>query len=408
MYVSGVNQMAWDVADATALAKRLGVFPSAAEVVGSEIGDGNLNYVFRLIDVERSKSVVVKKAVPFVRLVGDSWPLTEARCGIEWAALQFEASVIPDRLPGLYAYSSEEHALIMEDLSHLDVLRPALNRGIGFPKLASHIGIFLARTLFFSSDRAGDVQTKKQRMAEMVNPELCGITEALVLTDPFYEAESNRIAEGLEDVVEDLWRDQEVTDKVFVLRDRFMTLGQALLHGDLHTGSVMVGSGDTRVIDPEFAFYGPMGFDIGLFLGNIFLNMLAHTARGDSREFVKYLDLVARQTWDTFYREFVDLWESGSYDNMFRSRSMECAYMDTILRDSAGYAGCESIRRTIGLAQVSDLTEISDDAKRRAAQQHAILLGSDLIRGYDRVQDFSDVMALVHTRLDELAHLVSG
>jgi 5-methylthioribose kinase len=42
---------------------------------------------------------------------------------------------------------------------------------------------------------------------------------------------------------------------------------EALIHGDLHTGSVMVTREETRVIDPEFAFYGPMDFDVGAVTG---------------------------------------------------------------------------------------------------------------------------------------------
>lgn len=54
-----------------------------------------------------------------------------------------------------------------------------------------------------------------------------------------------------------------------------MTKSQALLHGDLHTGSIMVTDSQTRVFDPEFAFYGPMGFDIGAIIGNLLLNFAA-------------------------------------------------------------------------------------------------------------------------------------
>src|SRR5690625_7010489 len=52
----------------------------------------------------------------------------------------------------------------------------------------------------------------------------------------------------------------------------FMTRAEALIHGDLHTGSVMVkgeseaGSGaavSVKAFDPEFAFYGPVAFDLG-------------------------------------------------------------------------------------------------------------------------------------------------
>jgi len=37
----------------------------------------------------------------------------------------------------------------------------------------------------------------------------------------------------------------------------------------------MVTQDSTQVIDPEFAFYGPMGFDIGAFLGNLILAFFA-------------------------------------------------------------------------------------------------------------------------------------
>lgn len=72
----------------------------------------------------------------------------------------------------------------------------------------------------------------------------------------------------------------------FGLICRFRERAQALIHGDLHTGSVMVTSDSTQVIDPEFAFYGPMGFDIGAFLGNLILAFFAqdgHSSEGNDR-----------------------------------------------------------------------------------------------------------------------------
>ena len=62
------------------------------------------------------------------------------------------------------------------------------------------------------------------------------------------------------------------------MKESYMTRGQALIHSDLHTGSVMVNDTDTRVIDPEFAFFGPMGFDVGAILENLVLNYLSHFA----------------------------------------------------------------------------------------------------------------------------------
>lgn len=44
----------------------------------------------------------------------------------------------------------------------------------------------------------------------------------------------------------------------------------------------MVTSDSTQVIDPEFAFYGPMGFDVGAFIGNLFLAYFAQDGHADS------------------------------------------------------------------------------------------------------------------------------
>lgn len=47
------------------------------------------------------------------------------------------------------------------------------------------------------------------------------------------------------------------------------------MHGDLHTGSLMVTNDTTYAIDPEFGYYGPMGFDVGKIIANILLMFLA-------------------------------------------------------------------------------------------------------------------------------------
>ena len=50
---------------------------------------------------------------------------------------------------------------------------------------------------------------------------------------------------------------------------------QALLHGDLHTGSLLVTVDSTYVIDPEFAFYGPIAFDVSKMIANLLIAYFA-------------------------------------------------------------------------------------------------------------------------------------
>ncbi len=79
----------------------------------------------------------------------------------------------------------------------------------------------------------------------------------------------------IRDAAEQLWADNELHFEVAILRNKFLTSAQALLHGDLHTGSIFIKPDSTKVIDPEFAYYGPMGFDIGAVFANLLLNFAA-------------------------------------------------------------------------------------------------------------------------------------
>lgn len=56
---------------------------------------------------------------------------------------------------------------------------------------------------------------------------------------------------------------------------KFLQQRQALLHGDLHTGSLMVTEDTTYVIDAEFAFAGPIAFDVGKMVANLLIAFFA-------------------------------------------------------------------------------------------------------------------------------------
>ena len=66
---------------------------AAAEWRVREVGDGNLNLVF--IVEGPTGGLVVKQALPYVRLVGESWPLPLERSWYEYNALVEEARYAP-------------------------------------------------------------------------------------------------------------------------------------------------------------------------------------------------------------------------------------------------------------------------------------------------------------------------
>jgi 5-methylthioribose kinase len=73
------------------------------------------------------------------------------------------------------------------------------------------------------------------------NVELCDITETLVFTDPYYDAEMNRhTTPQLDGIVADLRRDEALKVEVQHMKRAFTSRGETMCHGDLHAGSIMV------------------------------------------------------------------------------------------------------------------------------------------------------------------------
>ena len=363
----------------------------------AEVGDGNLNLVFKVWSkADPTRTVVLKQALPYVRLVGDSWPLPTDRARIEAAALAVQARLVPPHIPRVYFYDPEMYLTVMQNLNDHIIMRKGLIQGIKYPRFAEHIGLFLARTLGRTSDLVLDYKTKKEQVARFINPELCKITEDLVFTEPYRYAERNRYHKEIEPQVLALQADEALRVEVAQMKEKFMTQAQALIHGDLHTGSLMVNQTDTYAIDPEFAFYGPMAFDIGAVIGNLFLSYASHevrTADPDNRaDFRRYLTESIIQLWQVFEREFQTIWDEVDPINM--PKGYQRAYMLSLLQDSAGMGACKMMRRVIGLAGVEDIRGIEDVHERSIAASLALNIATALLkqrRDFHRIQDLVEL-----------------
>lgn len=149
----------------------------------------------------------------------------------------------------------------MEDISECRNLRKELMKGSMFAHISEGISTFLPETLLPTTNLVMDRAEKKEMVKLFTNPELCDISEDLVFTEPYWDYKGrNIITVGMEDFVkEKLYEDEKLHSEVGKLRNKFMNNAQALIHGDLHSGSIFANEERMVVIDPEFAFYGPMG-----------------------------------------------------------------------------------------------------------------------------------------------------
>ncbi len=384
--------------DVGTLPGRIAAIPAVAQRIGTdpatyrcrEVGDGNLNLVF--IVQGPDGTVVAKQALPYVRLVGDSWPLPLKRAFFEYHALTRQANRDPGSVPQVFHFDEDQALIVMEYLSPHTILRGKLIAGDRIAGLGARLGEFCARTAFRGSDLAMPAPEKKADAALFLgNVELCDITEQLVFTDAYFDAPRNHHSDGLQPQVDALRADPAVKAAAQHMLARFTNGAETLVHGDLHTGSVMCTDTETRVIDPEFAFYGPMGFDLGMLLANYMMAYLSQPAHrsSDPANYQVWILAVARDTCTAFRAEFETLWATERRGILYpptlwedqgqSSDRARNALLDRIWADAMGFAGVEMHRRILTLAHNAEFETIPDTRIRARLEARSLAMGRDLL-----------------------------
>ncbi|MBB1327188.1 MULTISPECIES: S-methyl-5-thioribose kinase [unclassified Pseudoalteromonas] len=381
-YVAFNAQRAIDYVSTLIESKQCNFFDSGQTLTAYEFGDGNLNLVFRITD-EQNNSVILKQALPYARCVGESWPLTLDRARIEAQVLLNHGAICPTYTANVLHYSEMQALTILEDLGNLQILRTAQNNAEQFPKLAQHVATYLSHTGFYNSDFYLTAQTKKALVSQFTNPELCQITEDLFFSDPYIEHERNNYPKQLQNEVDAIQKNNALKLEIAKLKANFLSNPQTLLHGDMHSGSIFVDCNNTKMIDPEFGFFGPIGFDIGSFIGNLLLNYCAQAGHIDDfvarRNYQTHLLSCIVDTYSLFEQQWLELIRTKTLDESLAPVGYAQYFMKNVLQDAVGYCGAELIRRTIGLAHVSDIDSISDDNARLTVQKQTLALGEQLI-----------------------------
>ncbi len=388
------------------------IFSDVTSLSAVEVGDGNLNQVYIIQNQKQpDEAAVLKQALPYLRVAGDSWPLTRERMRFETEALRLYNQLTPGLVPKVYDFDPEMSLVVMEYLGKHEVMRKPLVARKRFPHFADHISTFLANTLFHTSDLYRNGIDKKALQATFINPHLCKIQEDFVFTNPYMESPENHWNPVIDTEVQGVRANTLLKLAIADVKEGYMTHGQALIHSDLHTGSIMVNEDETRVIDPEFAFVGPMGFDIGALVANLVLNYASHYAHtrdaNERQAFQAYLLELIETIWLEFVRKFEALWIENNQGDLVPNnywkysdgdagfKAFRDHYILNLLSDTAGYGGCECLRRMMGIVTVWDISSIQNPEERAVAERFIIRVGSRWVMERNSFNCISDLIGII-------------
>ena len=389
------------------LVEQLKLFSADEPLDAEEIGDGNINYVFRVRSRIGGKSIIVKQADRLLRSSGRPLDITRSRR--EADALRIYAALTPQFIPRIYAYDDTMSAICMEDISYCGNLRKELMAGHSLPaNFAENAASFLADAVFATSDLFLSPEEKKKRVSAFINPELCAISETLVFSEPYCNGKHrNRITPGNEAFIQKtLYNDDALKAEVASLRETFMNKAEALIHGDLHTGSIFIGSSagipiDTnttpdrngssepcmKIIDPEFTFYGPIGYDLGNIIANLYCAWMyaAFTRKKFSAadafdNFIERIAATIEALPQLFTAKALERCKTVPLSNPLYNERYIRRRLAEILADAYGFAGTEIIRRAAGDTKTAEFDAMGQDTRRITMERIIIKTACRLIK----------------------------
>lgn len=354
---------------------------------------GNLNHVCRVSD-NKGHSIYIKQAGDSLR-ISEDMKATLDRNRQESEILQIEEKYAKGMVPHIYFYDTVMSACGMEDCSDFEIMRFSMLEHKIFKGFADKISEFMVNTLLMTSDIVMDHKEKKELTRKFITPDLDDITEKLVLMEPYLGAERNNIFPPNKEFVEiELYKDELLHLEVSKLKFNFMSNAEALLHGDLHTGSIFIKENEIKVFDCEFGTFAPMGYDIG----NIVANMIFAYVNGlvyEKEDFCKWVNETIENIIDSFINKYNYKYDKLVTEPMAKVKGFKEYYLGNIISDAAGYTGTELHRRTIGMANVLDLTSIEDAYKRTLAERITILAGKKYILNRNDIKNGKDFISIL-------------
>lgn len=376
------------------------LFGNHSQLSTELLKESRQNLVFRVKN-QFGRSLIVKQALPYHHAAGPQTPLTVDRARIEAEVLIRQRKLAPDQVVEILHFSPEQSAILMEDLHDHQLLNKALFSGREFALLGQQLAHYLAQSSFHTSDFGQSSPVKREGMLRFANAELNLITEELAFTDPFCHHERNEVRAAFRPYAQRLWFDEAIKAEVATLKLQFTSQAQALIHGDLHCGSIFVSDianqCSVKVTDAEFASYGPIAFDLGCLLGSFMAiyGCLPAVIPATAARQQQYLRSEIRQLWLHFGEEFLKLAARETRDSALQSSSCQQKFVQQIQQDAIGFAGIEIIRKLVGMEQIRELNQVKSQEARLQVELQLLQFAERLILQYRQFSHIDQVLALL-------------
>ena len=227
-------------------------------------GEGNMNYALR-VQTSSGRSFIVKQARAYVEKYPSIAAPTE-RAVIEghfYRKIQHHDQ-LRAFMPQLVGTDSQNSVLAVEDLGQAN----------------DYTYLYQPNQRIDDSDLVGLARFASQlHLTFAGNPDAIFANRAMralnhehIFNYPFRNDSGfdlDTVQAGLQSVALPYQRDAVLGKAAHALGQVYLQDGRHLLHGDFYFGSFLKTAAGIKIIDPEFCFYGPAEFDLGVLIAHL-------------------------------------------------------------------------------------------------------------------------------------------
>lgn len=215
------------------------------------LSGGSTNFVWRMIEDNCHRSMIIKHAEPYVAASAGRMQYPVDRMDLENRALKTLSEQLaksgPVKLPEVYQYDSENHALMLEDGGPRTLKEAYADPSLDIPMAGKHLGKWLAS--FHQRTESIDVGDNKTAKA-------------------MYRFSYNHLADTLLQYKYDPALGRSINEQYGIL---LQTDDECVCHGDFWPGNVLVDGLRSTVVDWEMVRRGCGATDVGQFAAEAYL-----------------------------------------------------------------------------------------------------------------------------------------
>ena len=347
--------------------------------------DGRVNAITIIRSATGKHSLVCKQIMPYVKLSEESpsYTLPMERFSLEIHSLTFWDSICPGSVPRLYLTDERNSLMLMEDLSHLTLLSVELLKGSYLPNLSRQLGEFLGKTAFYTS-RLFLTQDEMYQLKQLFT--VCNTKTAwdhFMFTGTILQPAHPSVNPHIQESLEHFCKQPRIRQATLRLRDIYMEKQHCLIHSDLHSSNILVDRQTMKVLDTEYATYGPVSFDIGRLISSFILSYGALLPQDLSLakkiDYPAYLLSLIEETYHHFETSLEAAWKQHLPKDRDYHNPYNQFFRKTILQETLGFAACAAISRIYDGGLPFDFKEIPDLKQRAMGLTYILHLAEYLL-----------------------------